>query len=690
MEYQIAKGKIICADGIPYLPRWFCDDRIAYEIDAHGISKVEYFNRTTRGSEKVFVDDMWGGLRFYLEKDGFHYGWHLTNCEIMPFGVTAEWTLDQSKLKIQCRACGDCIVVMIEPMQLADELTFCSEFYDNWRMLPRHDGDTRYVSGIERTWNAWRSAEHGLTCSYRENSAETGISIASDLNTTYIHRTIGFSKHILQSEVLQTDKTYHFVMALDTSEKAAENRAQTALRCIGQWIAAQEQRYAAVQEKMPVLESPYPELNNFFALAPLYHESCKVQSEPGAIRAKTEHYWVWGWDGMSSSFAYAYWDDVDFMAKMLKLYQQSADPEKGIGHWFARDMSHIETSPIPAQGFYISLLYQFYLNSGDITPYYDFAKRIFHLICSTEAGNTGLFEGYSLVPDFRKTILENGNDLSTFNNSSAYCAVRAMGCLAAAVGDSETKTAAEALADRTRGSFNKILFDEAKGTYAASADAATLEQRPVYMSPAIKWDNRFCMDLIGERTSKLLQFYEKNYVSKAGLMFAPTWGVGFDADANQMHCYWPSNGECYTRLTNLENRRDLIEQWIGWISCWTKILMCPEGIDCYDNVNRPKPDGWNAVNGTWQGYSMRAWYEAVIHSVVGIDFSENGLGIYPYDGEAMKLLNLHFAGRTFDVHMNGSGCRIANVIVNGTALGAVTVVPFERFENTNTVEIWRQ
>ena len=210
------------------------------------------------------------------------------------------------------------------------------------------------------------------------------------------------------------------------------------------------------------------------------------------------------------------------------------------------------------------------------------------------------------------------------------------------------------------------------------------------MSPAIKWDNPFCMDLIGERTSSLLQFYEKNYVSKAGVMFAPTWGVGFDADANQMHCYWPSNGECYTRLTNLENRRDLIEQWIGWISCWTKILMCPEGIDCYDNVNRPKPDGWNAVNGTWQGYSMRAWYEAVIHSVVGIDFSKNGLGIYPYDGEPMKLLNLHFAGRTFDVHMNGSGCRVENVIVNGTALGAVTVVPFERFENTNTVEIWRQ
>lgn len=56
----------------------------------------------------------------------------------------------------------------------------------------------------------------------------------------------------------------------------------------------------------------------------------------------------------------------------------------------------------------------------------------------------------------------------------------------------------------------------------------------------------------------------------------------------------------------------------------------------------------------------------------------------------MKLLNLHFAGRTFDVHMNGSGCRVENVIVNGTALGAVTSIPFEQFENTNTVEIWRQ
>ena len=690
MVYQIDKGKIFCTDGVPYLPRWFCDDRISYELDAHGISKVEYFNKTTRGSEKVFVDDMWGGLRFYLESSGFHYGWNLTNCEVMPFGVTAEWNFNENRLRIQCRACGDCIIVIIEPLQLSDELTFCAEFYDNWRMLPRRDGDTRYISAIERKWTAWRVTKHGLACSYTENDAETGIFITSDLNPTYIHRTIGFSKHILQSEALQAEKAYHFIMALDTSEMAAENRALAALRCMGNWITEQEQRYAAVQERMPILESPYPELNNFFMLAPLYHESCKVQSAPGVVRAKTEHYWAWGWDGMSSSYAYAYWGDAAFIGELLHMYQQTADVEKGIGHWFARDMSHIETSPIPAQGFYISLLYQFYLNGGDITPYYDFAKKIFRLICDTEVTGIGLFKGYSLVPDFRETILENGNDLSTFNNSSAYCAIRAMKQLAVAMGDTETEADAEALARRTRSSFNKILFDEEKGTYVASSDANTLKQRPVYMSPAIKWDNPFCMDLIGEKRAALLHFYEKNYVSNAGLMFAPTWSIAFDADANQLHCYWPSNGECYTRLTNLENRRDLIEQWIGWISCWTSILMCPEGIDCYDNVNCPKPDGWNAVNGTWQGYSMRAWYEAIVHSVVGIDFSEEGLTIYPYDGQPMNLLNLHFAGKTFDIHMRGSGCSVDKVVVNGTAIAPAKVIPFDQFQEANTVEIWRR
>ena len=117
--------------------------------------------------------------------------------------------------------------------------------------------------------------------------------------------------------------------------------------------------------------------------------------------------------------------------------------------------------------------------------------------------------------------------------------------------------------------------------------------------------------------------------------------------------------------------------------------MCPEGIDCYDNVNKPKPDGWNAVNGTWQTYSLRGWYEAAVHSVVGIDFAENGMNIYPYDGEEMSLKNLHYNGKSFDIYMKGSGRYIKDVILNGNSIGAVKEIAMSCFKAHNTVEVTR-
>ncbi len=686
MEYTIEQGKITAADGIPYLPRWFCDDLVAFEVDRQGISKVEYFNMSTRGSEKVFVDDMWGGLRFFIEQDGYHYGQRLKNCALMPYGFTGEWQFKNCVFRYTQRAVNNCIAVTLEPAAVPPAgLRLAAEFYDNWSLLIRKDGDNRYVNGTQRQWRAWTFDGTELKTSYREGAGETHIALRFDTGTEYIRREVGNPKNIL----LAPGTKCRLVIALDTSSAGASRRAADTLKQYDAYARAQDARYAKVQARMPVLESPYPALNQFFALAPLYHESCKVLSVPGGIRAKTEHYWIWGWDGMSSSFAYAYWGDAAFIGELLRFYMETADAEKGIGHFFARDLSHIETSMIPAQGFYISLLYQYWLNGGDIAPYYEFAKQVFHMILSTERGDTGLFEGYSLFPDFRNAVGETGQDLSTFNNSSVYCAVRAMETLARVMADDDTRGEAAAAAQRTRSHFSEILFDREKGYFAASADAVTLKKRDVYTSMAIKWDNLFCGELLAGKHASLLDFFSKNFVCEPGILPVPVWGKGYDVDANQQHCYWPSNSECYARLINFENRKDLIEQMIGWIVCWTERLMCPEGIDCYDNINIPKPDGWNAVNGTWQAYSMRAWYEAAIHSVVGVDFSEGGMHLYPYAGEEMTLKKLHYNQKTFDIYMRGSGAAVKEVVLNGERLGPVREIRMEQMQQHNVVEVFR-
>ena len=210
------------------------------------------------------------------------------------------------------------------------------------------------------------------------------------------------------------------------------------------------------------------------------------------------------------------------------------------------------------------------------------------------------------------------------------------------------------------------------------------------MAPEIKWDNQYCMDLVREHTKEILSFFENNLLCECGICFAPTWDISYDADANQMHSYWPAHTECFARLCNFENRKDLLEKVISWISCWTEILTCPEGIDCYDNVNIPHTDGWTSLQGAWQAYSMRAWYEMTVHSIVGIDFAENGLNIYPYEGEEMSLLNLHFAGKTFDIYVKGSGNEVENVILNSKALGNVTSINMNDFVEKNLIEIFRK
>lgn len=689
MDYTIDRGKIKSEGGIPYLPRWFCDDLVTFEVDKYGISKVEYFNKTTKGSEKVFINDMWGGMRFYIEDNGYHYGQNLKKCEIMPYGFCGQWHYKENVFLYEQRVVNNCIFVSLKAVsKVSDNLKISAEFYDNWSLITRKNGDNRYISGIERVWGKWEFKDKYLKNHYYENGGETHIVMCSNLDCKYVRNDIGSSKNILTASI--DNDEYIFVIAFDESNKKAIVRAKDTLNNYSDYINKQNNRYLQIIRDMPILESPYKSLNNFFVLAPLYHESCKVLSVPGGIRAKTEHYWIWGWDGMSSSFAYAYWNDMDFVGNMLKLYMETADKNKGIGHMFARDMSHIETSMVAAQGYYISLLYQYHLNGGDILPYYDFAKKIFGFIVSTEVESTGLCKGYSLFPDFREAILENGNDLSAFNNSSAYCAVCSMRELSKSMNDSETFNKAAVFADRMKENYSKLLFDEERGFFVASVDAATLAKRQVFMSPSIKWDNFFCYDLIENKKRQVVEFFEQNFVCECGIMNAPVWGVGYDADANQMHCYWPSNGECYSRLINFENRKDLIEKLISWISCWTDILMCPEGIDCYDNINEPKPDGWNAVNGTWQAYSMRAWYEATVHSIVGIDFDQNRMNIYPYEGEEMILKNIHFAGKTFDIYMKGSGCYIKDVILNEKSIGRKKSISINAFDKKhNVVEIKR-
>lgn len=217
-----------------------------------------------------------------------------------------------------------------------------------------------------------------------------------------------------------------------------------------------------------------------------------------------------------------------------------------------------------------------------------------------------------------------------------------------------------------------MMFNHEYGFFDSSVDINGYARRNVLSNNAIKWESNDCLDLVSDHMEDCLDFYLENLVSPSGLRPLPEWSDCYDADANQLHCWWSVMSEFYIRLINQFDKPEYIQKYIGWVEYWSERLMCPEGISCYENEEEVPLDNWNAMSGIWQGYNIRGFYNAVVHGIVGVDFDKNGINFYPYSGEKIEIKNLHFGKKVFHIKMLGSGRKIISVSLNDENLGAVS------------------
>lgn len=677
-SYVVQKGIIYSEGGLPYEPRWFCDGRMAFEADNQGIRQLDYFGAESSGNYMIFKKRFWDGIRLFLNKQGVRSALRPRKCQIMPFGFRSE----SEVCNYGIYTVGDCLFVVVHP---AFDCVLDMEFYDDTVFRPEtHEYSGVGLGGPKREWKEFHMEDGELKASFSENGVETYLAFSSNASLLF-RQTPKNTKYTLTMEALKAGEEYVLALSISNGKTKTYNGYQ-------ELIKKQFARYEKVAERMPVLQSPHPKLNQFFELAPMYHESLKTTDVAGAMRAQSTHYWVWGWDSMTSNQACFYWGDTEFMGQMLDCFESHAHPEYGIAHAFNHkmEMSGDTAAPPPAQGMYITMLDMYRQAGGAYQKHYAFAKKLIETIFATEVRDTGLCIGTSLYPDHRALIRETGNDISTFNNTVSYCAVKSMEQIAKQMGDEEMRARCRQFADRMKSHFETILFNEEIGFIDSSVEADTYEKRNVPSNNAVKWENNYCSDLVQKRTEEYLKFYETYLVSPAGLRPIPENNACYDSDANQLHCWWIVMSEFYTRLINQSDRPDLVNQYIGWVEYWSERLMCPEGIPCYDNDSEVPFDNWNCLCGIWHGYSIRGFYNSIVHAYVGVDFDENGMNFYPYSGEEVTLYNLHWGEKTFDVFMKGSGTSVETVHLNGKNLGSVRSIPYHILEKHNRIEVVRK
>ncbi len=684
MEYRIENGVIKTDKGLPYLPRWFSEERVAFEVNKKGITQIDYWNKTTNGSYIVFLADFWGGIKFFLQDGDLSYAPDFAACEMLPCGFTAKWIHKGITITFSQYTVNDSVVTTV----CADrqtKLRLRVQFYNNFCFSPG-GSDVRY-GGEERNWLGWEKTEEYFKNSFAEKKGEThvcmGASFPLEISVSMQHK-----RYTIESEYLGA-KEQRLAISFDYTGKRAETRCKNTLENYLDLKSEMTGRYRKIAENAPVFNSPYPYLDKFMAMAPLFAESLRVKEYPGAVRSKTTYYWVWGWDGITSNYSTIYGGNLSLIKDQLDLYMIYSDEKQGIVHAYSRDMSIGSVSAIPAQGMYIALLHAYFANGGDIRPYYEFSKKIFGLICSKETAPYGFCEGTSLFPDFPADLRETGHDLSGFNNTIFYCAARAMEALADYMDDKHTREKAYDISLRIENNFKSVFFDEKAGYIVSSVDSQTLEKRPVFNSNAMKWENNFLQDLSEDIDERALEFFEKNIVTPMGLREIPAWCEAYDQDANQLHCWWPVTGEYFSRLINKFDRQDLTEQWVKWVTTWTKRITCPEGIDCLVQTEEPDFDDWNCLSGTWQAYSGRGWYQAAIHSVLGIVGDFGGLTVFPRTEDGVSVENLHWDNKTFDISFIGKGRYIDKITVNDIEIIGTNKIPCDILSEHNVIKIYK-
>ena len=687
MKHQIDNGLILSAEGIPEGYKWFCDGRLSFSFDEGGVGCVEYYGaRSFDANQMVFKKGIFHCFRTFIVKEHMIFSPKLENIVIWPHGLSADLRIDEGIFKFEVRAIEESIVFSLTaPAGLGDEYKFRMQFFESTQLITAETDD--YLTGtrgLTRTWQPWKwnSGENYLTGGYEDAAHDKNVSIhfrvGANRPATYSNNDI--HPRITLDTLIKPGETNIFAITPETCQQRAAKKHKLILGDYNERCRLQKAAYQSIRDKSPQLTCDNPGLSAFFSLAPLYSQSLKIPDSPGAVRAKTTRYWVWGWDTIVKSLAPLYWGDAAHIRDMLIFFEDTSSPDVGLSHAYATDNSSASPMAAAAQGMYICLLHHYFSLTGDETAlkrHYPFAKTILTRMLTAVTAENGLMKGMSLYPDFPHAMMETGDDLSLYNNSLAYCSLRAMEFLAGVCRDDKTVEMLTVVNQKIRENFTGTFFNDKLGAYVNSVDATTLEQRKCINIGSLMWENDFLEELVRPKDSTYARFIEEHCIGTAYFRAIPLWDNSFDGDANQLHCTWPVVEENVMRLMRRQGKTQIIKKWSSWVSYWTGKLIVPEGISYMIETESPETDSWNCEPGTWQAYTMRQWYQDILHSYLGITLDYGGISVGVAVCGAYQLSNLSYMGGRINIVCSGSGAYVGKISVNGNAIYGTRKIPFD-------------
>ena len=674
-----------------------------------GLTRLEYWGRQHFGGQRLYVGDPisdWGHLfRFCLAIDDKLYYPEFHDTLLYPFGYESRCALDGVTFRHGMYLLNDALVYTADIVRNPKRKKVAA--------LIMHMDHTR-VSRPERVWDPFAPALGGQAMVRRiaeRYAPESKVATDPD-GKAKPHPVIPDVQAPTESETflavlgatpvtmpeLPHELRFSFAAARDrlncalvfghAGRKAFLARLEALREGMRGETEALVKGYRAQLKRQPRVATGRPAVDSCLANAQPLLDSMRVKDIPGGMRASSTNYWIWGWDSIVFAEAYPLASDPGALMDRLDFYERTAHPQAGIFHqWMMNEKPRLAMAPA-AQTLYAVMLYRAAAATGDLAElerFQPFARRVMRRAAETEAGDSGLLRGVSLFMDHPQFLGQDGNDISVFNNSIYYQALRAMAALAGARGRADEAADYAAKAERFLENWPK-LFDEEKGYFYDSIAADTFQPRKHYPAYAVLWLTPFAADLVRPWERRIAAFMRENFTAGSVHRMLPRWDTRYLYSLNESASYMPVAENFYREMMRRGRHAGELRAFLDYMAWNWDRRGVPEGllVACENAGATPTNPGNN------QAFCIQAWVSLFYQVVCGMEFDLDGIRFSPSDpGQDIAIRNLVLRGKRLDIAISGRGWRIGSLQCNGRPVDAPYAIAWADLRRANTIVIHR-
>lgn len=540
--------------GIPVSRLAFCGGRTAVELAAHGgFTSIRHYGNQRIGDAEIFVGDplaAWGQMfRMFVDfGNNEQYLTEFNDSVFYPFGFDSAFDARGMRFRHRLTVLNDAVLFELESddgsdfsLMISNSNPVARQRTPRRKWIPFTTQGGFALGAVEEFYPPPAPPKPSLTqnrvCEEpRETRTVFGVGGVDDLS--FASSLPSFPKDYFRSRAHKGYAAQALVFGPD--EKSVVRRLREILPQLSERAAAERRTFANSQRCATQWKTPRPILNSFLRNMPEIMRSFEVKDIPGAVRAADSGYWVWGWDSMVHSDGLMLAGEWDSIRARLEYYRASADPVRGIFHAATTAGKPMLTMAPAAQTIYCVMLYNHFRFSGDratLAEFYPFAVKLMQRVREDEHPETGLYCGVSLYPDAPEDLGQDGEDLSSFNNSILFQAFRVMAELAGALGKKEDAADFSARADRLGKGFRRHLYDASTGYFFDSISARDLTPRCYYPVYAVLFLTPFARELVAKIEKTVGTFMRDAFTQRIGVSMFPRRDKVFYSDGNQLGMY---------------------------------------------------------------------------------------------------------------------------------------------------------